>query len=100
MLWLLQCLDGESSSGESPVPQIRSIDQFLLSRLFSSLTSSVNLNHCYSEGPNRIGVSLPSTEDGNIRFPKRCFLVISFYDLIILLFLLLFFIDISLGSIP
>jgi hypothetical protein len=24
MLWLLQCLDGESSSGESPVPQIRS----------------------------------------------------------------------------
>jgi hypothetical protein len=39
MLWL-QCLDGESSSGESPVPQIRSIGQFLLSRLFSSLTSS------------------------------------------------------------
>jgi hypothetical protein len=33
MLWLLQCLDGESS----PVPQIRSIGQFLLSRLFSSL---------------------------------------------------------------
>jgi hypothetical protein len=22
MLWLLQCLDGESSSGESPVPQM------------------------------------------------------------------------------
>jgi hypothetical protein len=41
MLWLLQCLDGESSSGESPVPQIRSIGQFLLSRLFSSLNSSV-----------------------------------------------------------
>jgi hypothetical protein len=41
MLWLLQCLDGESSSGESPVPQIRWIGQFLLSRLFSSLTSSV-----------------------------------------------------------
>jgi hypothetical protein len=41
MLWLLQCLDWESSSGESPVPQIRSIGQFLLSRLFSSLTSSV-----------------------------------------------------------
>jgi hypothetical protein len=41
MLWLLQCLDGVSSSGESPVPQIRSIGQFLLSRLFSSLTSSV-----------------------------------------------------------
>jgi hypothetical protein len=41
MLWLLQCLDGESSSGESPVPQIRSLDQFLLSRLFSSLTGSV-----------------------------------------------------------
>jgi hypothetical protein len=40
MLWLLQCLDGESSSGESPVPQIRSIGQCLLSRLFSSLTSS------------------------------------------------------------
>jgi hypothetical protein len=37
MLLLLQCLDGESSSGESPVPQIRSIGQFLLSRLFSSL---------------------------------------------------------------
>jgi hypothetical protein len=37
MLRLLQCLDGESSSGESPVPQIRSIGQFLLSRLFSSL---------------------------------------------------------------
>jgi hypothetical protein len=41
MLWLLQRLDGESSSGESPVPQITSIGQFLLSRLFSSLTSSV-----------------------------------------------------------
>jgi hypothetical protein len=41
MLWLLHCLDGESSGGESPVPQIRSIGQFLLSRLFSSLTSSV-----------------------------------------------------------
>jgi hypothetical protein len=41
MLWLLQCLDGESSSGESPVPQIRSIGQFLLSRLSSSLNSSV-----------------------------------------------------------
>jgi hypothetical protein len=41
MLWLLQCLDGESSSGQSPVPQIRWIGQFLLSRLFSSLTSSV-----------------------------------------------------------
>jgi hypothetical protein len=37
MLCLLQCLEGESSSGESPVPQIRSIGQFLLSRLFSSL---------------------------------------------------------------
>jgi hypothetical protein len=37
MLWLLRCLDGESSSGESPIPQIRSIGQFLLSRLFSSL---------------------------------------------------------------
>jgi hypothetical protein len=41
MFLLLQCLDGESSSGESPVPQIRSIGQFLLSRLFSSLNSSV-----------------------------------------------------------
>jgi hypothetical protein len=41
MLWLLQCLDGESSSGESSIPQIRSIGQFLLSRLFSSLKSSV-----------------------------------------------------------
>jgi hypothetical protein len=41
MLWLLQCLDGESSSGESQVPQIRSVGQFLSSRLFSSLTSSV-----------------------------------------------------------
>jgi hypothetical protein len=41
MLWLLQCLDGESSSGESPVPQIRSIGQFLLSRLFSFPNSSV-----------------------------------------------------------
>jgi hypothetical protein len=30
----LQCLDGESSSGESPVPQIRLIGQFLLSRKF------------------------------------------------------------------
>jgi hypothetical protein len=30
-LWLLQCLDGESPSGESPVPQIRPIGQFLLS---------------------------------------------------------------------
>jgi hypothetical protein len=40
MLWLLQCLDGESSSGESPVPQIMSIGQFLLSRLFSSLNRS------------------------------------------------------------
>jgi hypothetical protein len=37
MLWLLQCLDGDSSSGESPVPQIRSIGQFLLSHLFPSL---------------------------------------------------------------
>jgi hypothetical protein len=36
MLWLLQCIDGESSSGESPVPQVRSIGQFLLSRLFFS----------------------------------------------------------------
>jgi hypothetical protein len=43
MLWLLQSLDGESSSGESPVPQIRSIGQFLLSRLFYSLTSSVRV---------------------------------------------------------
>jgi hypothetical protein len=42
MLWLLQCRDGESSSGESPVPQIRSIGQFLLSHLFSSLDSSVS----------------------------------------------------------
>jgi hypothetical protein len=41
MLRLLQCLDGESSSGQSPVPEIRPIGQFLLSRLFSSLTSSV-----------------------------------------------------------
>jgi hypothetical protein len=41
MLWLLQCLDGESSCGESPVAQIRSIGQFLLSRLFSSLISYV-----------------------------------------------------------
>jgi hypothetical protein len=41
MLWLLQCHDEKSSSGESSVPQIRSIGQFLLSRLFSSLTSSV-----------------------------------------------------------
>jgi hypothetical protein len=41
MLWLLQRLEGESSSGESPVPQVRSIGQFLLSRLFSSLNSSV-----------------------------------------------------------
>jgi hypothetical protein len=41
MFLLLQCLDGESSSGESPVPQIKSIGQFLLSRLFSSPNSSV-----------------------------------------------------------
>jgi hypothetical protein len=41
MLWLLQCLHGESPSGESQVPQIRSIGQFLLSCLFSSLTSSI-----------------------------------------------------------
>jgi hypothetical protein len=41
MLWLLQCDDGEWSSGESPVFQIKSIGQFLLSRLFCSLTSSV-----------------------------------------------------------
>jgi hypothetical protein len=27
MLWLLQYLDGESSSGEAPVPQIRSIGE-------------------------------------------------------------------------
>jgi hypothetical protein len=44
MLCLLQRLDGESSSGESPVPQIRSIGQFLLSRSFSSLASSVLKN--------------------------------------------------------
>jgi hypothetical protein len=37
-LWSLQCLDEESSSGESSVPQIRSTGQFLLSRLFSSLS--------------------------------------------------------------
>jgi hypothetical protein len=37
MLRLLQCLEGESSSGESPVPQIRSTGQCLLCRLFSSL---------------------------------------------------------------
>jgi hypothetical protein len=37
MLCLLQCHDEKSSSGESPVPQIRSIGQFLWSRLFSSL---------------------------------------------------------------
>jgi hypothetical protein len=41
LMCLLQCLDGESSSGESPVPQITSICQFPLSCLFSSLTSSV-----------------------------------------------------------
>jgi hypothetical protein len=41
MLWLLQCHDEKSSSGESSVPQIRSIGRFLWSRLFSSLTSSV-----------------------------------------------------------
>jgi hypothetical protein len=41
MLWLIQCLDAEKSSGESPVLQIRSIGQFLLSRLFSSRTSRV-----------------------------------------------------------
>jgi hypothetical protein len=41
MLWLLHCLDGESSSGESPVPQIRSIGQLLSSRPFSSPNSSV-----------------------------------------------------------
>jgi hypothetical protein len=40
MLCLLQCLDGESSSGEFPVPHIRSISKFLLSRLFSSLNRS------------------------------------------------------------
>jgi hypothetical protein len=40
MLWLLQCLDGESSSGESSIPQIMSIGQFLLSSLFSSLKKS------------------------------------------------------------
>jgi hypothetical protein len=40
ILWLLQCLDGESSSGESPVPQIMSIGQIILSRLFSSLNRS------------------------------------------------------------
>jgi hypothetical protein len=39
MLWLWQCLDGQSSSGKSPVPQIRSIGQFLLSRLFCSRNS-------------------------------------------------------------
>jgi hypothetical protein len=36
LLVLRLCLDGESSSGESPVPQIRPIGQFLLSHLFSS----------------------------------------------------------------
>jgi hypothetical protein len=41
MLWLLQSLDGEFSSGESLVPQIRSIGQFLLSRLFSFPNISV-----------------------------------------------------------
>jgi hypothetical protein len=41
MLWLLQCHNGESSSGESPVPQIRSIGQIILSCLFSSLNSRV-----------------------------------------------------------
>jgi hypothetical protein len=32
--------------------------------------------HCLrlalSKGPNRVGVSLPSFEDGNIQFPKHC----------------------------
>jgi hypothetical protein len=41
MLCLLQCLDGESSRGESALPQIRLTCHLLLSRLFSSLTSSV-----------------------------------------------------------
>jgi hypothetical protein len=41
MLWLLQCLDGGVVQRRIPVPQIMSIGQFLLSRLFSSLTSSV-----------------------------------------------------------
>jgi hypothetical protein len=50
MLWLLQCLHEESSSGESPVPQIRSIGQFLLSRLFSSPNSSVSQSWRYSMG--------------------------------------------------
>jgi hypothetical protein len=38
MLWLFQCLDGESSSGESPVPQIRSIGQFFWVVCFLLLT--------------------------------------------------------------
>jgi hypothetical protein len=25
-----------------------------------------------SKGPNRVGVSIPSPEDGNIQFPNRC----------------------------
>jgi hypothetical protein len=49
----LQCLDGESSSGESPVPQIRWIGQFLLSRLFSSLNSSV-LRSGFSWAPSLV----------------------------------------------
>jgi hypothetical protein len=53
MLWLLKCLDGESSSGESPVPQIRSIGQFLWSRLFSSLDSSV-LRSRFSRVPSLV----------------------------------------------
>jgi hypothetical protein len=29
-----------------------------------------------SKGPNRAGVSLPLYEDGNVQFPKRCFVVV------------------------
>jgi hypothetical protein len=40
MVWLFLCLGEESSSGESSVPYVRSIGQFLFSRLPSSLADS------------------------------------------------------------
>jgi hypothetical protein len=57
MLWLLQSLDGESSSGESPVPQIRSIGQFLSSRLFYSPNSIVNKKNSWYR--NQTSCELP-----------------------------------------
>jgi hypothetical protein len=34
------------------------------------------LSLALSKGPNSVGVSLSSSGDGNIQYPKRCFLVI------------------------